>query len=333
MCVQYHPDKNLDNKEEAERKFKQLTEAYEVLGDKKKRQEYDLYGEAGPNGMPGGAGQPGSQGGGFQGGNPADFQEFFNFGGPNGGGFTFKTSSFGGGGPASGFQGFNGGDANGFGDIFSNLFGGMGNMGGFPQQQSKSSAGFNNNNFGFDGGASNSRRKKSKSSQQSSSTSPSEPLAIKIEVTLEDLYKGRLKKMKVADDFVDPKTGRKSKFEKVFPVTVEAGAKAGSVVSFTADDEFPRAVNFELVELPHKQFTRKGSDIVWKCPLSLRQIEKGVMISVPLLDGKTFMIETKEYTIRPKGTTSVPLDGYGLPIPGGDGKKRGKLIVQFSVKA
>lgn len=282
--------------------------------------------------MPGGTGQPGSPGSGFQGGNPADFQEFFNFGGPNGGGFTFKTSSFGSG-SASGFQGFSGGDPNGFGDIFSNLFGGMGNMGnmgGFQQQQSKSSGG--SNNFGFDGGAPNTRKKRPKASQQSAGTTPSEPLSIKIEVTLEDLYKGRLKKMKVADDFVDPKTGRKAKFEKVFPVAVEAGAKAGSVVSFTADDEFPRAVNFELVELPHKQFTRKGSDIIWKCPLSLRQIEKGVMISVPLLDGKTFMIETKDYTIRPKGTTSVPLDGYGLPVPGSDGKKRGKLIVQFSVK-
>ncbi|KAK9764587.1 hypothetical protein K7432_007768 [Basidiobolus ranarum] len=45
--LQWHPDRNLERKEEAERRFKLLAEAYEVLGDAKKRAIYDRYGEQG----------------------------------------------------------------------------------------------------------------------------------------------------------------------------------------------------------------------------------------------------------------------------------------------
>ncbi len=54
LAVQYHPDKNPGNKE-AEERFKEATEAYEILSDPKKRETYDQFGFAGLEGM-GGAG-------------------------------------------------------------------------------------------------------------------------------------------------------------------------------------------------------------------------------------------------------------------------------------
>jgi len=54
-ALQFHPDKNPGNKE-AEAKFKEISEAYEVLSDEKKRQMYDRYGKEGVGAAAGGFG-------------------------------------------------------------------------------------------------------------------------------------------------------------------------------------------------------------------------------------------------------------------------------------
>lgn len=82
LAQQYHPDTGKGD----EKKFKEVTEAYEVLGDKQKRAQYDQFGSAGPN---------------FGGGN--------GFGGFGGFDFSNINVDFGGGG---------------FGDIFDTFFGG-----------------------------------------------------------------------------------------------------------------------------------------------------------------------------------------------------------------
>jgi molecular chaperone DnaJ len=55
-ALQYHPDKNPDNKE-AEEKFKEAAEAYEVLSNPEKKQRYDQFGHAGMSGSSGFSGQ------------------------------------------------------------------------------------------------------------------------------------------------------------------------------------------------------------------------------------------------------------------------------------
>lgn len=60
LALKYHPDRNPDNKE-AEEKFKEAAEAYEVLSHAEKKKAYDRFGHAA------GAAGPGGQGGGFEG--------------------------------------------------------------------------------------------------------------------------------------------------------------------------------------------------------------------------------------------------------------------------
>jgi molecular chaperone DnaJ len=63
MAMKYHPDRNKDNPEQAEVKFKQIKEAYEVLSDPKKRSAYDQFGHAGVDpSMRGGGGFSGAEG-------------------------------------------------------------------------------------------------------------------------------------------------------------------------------------------------------------------------------------------------------------------------------
>lgn len=91
LAVKYHPDKNPGDKE-AEEKFKEISEAHEVLSDKQKRARYDQFGHAGVGGNGSMGGNP-FQGGGFQ-----NFN--FDFGGGGGGLDDILGSIFGfGGGP------------------------------------------------------------------------------------------------------------------------------------------------------------------------------------------------------------------------------------------
>jgi molecular chaperone DnaJ len=53
LAIQYHPDKNPDNAE-AEAKFKEAAEAYEVLSNNEKKQRYDQFGHAGMGNSGGG---------------------------------------------------------------------------------------------------------------------------------------------------------------------------------------------------------------------------------------------------------------------------------------
>ena len=86
LASKYHPDKKTGD----ETKFKEISEAYSVLGDDKKRSEYDMYGRSYAGGAQGNHGWGGFQGGFAHGFNGAEFDLndiFENFGDMFGGGF------------------------------------------------------------------------------------------------------------------------------------------------------------------------------------------------------------------------------------------------------
>ena len=125
LAIRWHPDKNPDNKEEAEEKFKEISEAYSVLSDPQKKREYDTGGMS------------------FEGFDFDDFDPFAMFESFFGGGFGNnkkkgkKNDPFG---FNFGFGGFDDDDD----DFFGGGFGNFGKMGNFREE-------FSNDEF-FGGG-------------------------------------------------------------------------------------------------------------------------------------------------------------------------------------
>src|SRR5689334_9371100 len=84
QALEWHPDRHKDNKEAAEKRFKEINEAYQVLSNPQKKSSYDQFGSAGPQGFPGGG-----QGNPFAGGSP--FTYTYSTGGQN----PFGNADFG----------------------------------------------------------------------------------------------------------------------------------------------------------------------------------------------------------------------------------------------
>ncbi|MDD2237744.1 MAG: DnaJ domain-containing protein, partial [Kiritimatiellae bacterium] len=99
MAVKYHPDKNPGD-QKAEEQFKEISEAYEILSDARKKQQYDQFGHAAFS-RSGGMG-----GGGFSSAHGIDLEEALRtFMGAFGGGGSIFEDFFGGGGGRSGPRG------------------------------------------------------------------------------------------------------------------------------------------------------------------------------------------------------------------------------------
>lgn len=301
LAKKYHPDKNPDKKEESEKKFHKITEAYEVLSDEQKRKEYDMYGDSGVGG----------QQSGFGGGHPSgSFHTGQGFPGfPEG---MFGDSSFGSrGSPGMQFE-FNSNMDGGIDSMFEDLMGQFFGGGGSGRERRSSR---NSNPFGSSFG---SQQRRHQSSQQSQ-----EELKLNAECTLEDLYHGRIKHMNVKDKIQSQ--FQRSAIEKTFALEIKAGYKEGTKIKFPPSNDFPKPVTFTVKEKAHKDFVREGNNLIWRKTLTKRQAEKGVLINIRLLSGKFLSIDTKEYNITRSKT--IPMKGLGMPHKNGFGD----LILKFDV--
>mmetsp|Transcript_20710 Transcript_20710/g.37098 ORF Transcript_20710/g.37098 Transcript_20710/m.37098 type:complete len:345 (-) Transcript_20710:1468-2502(-) len=296
LAVKYHPDKNPENKEEAEAKFKEVSEAYEVLSDPENRKVYDKFGE---DGLKKGGGGPGSSN--FQFKRAEDiFASFF------------------------GSSGFDDGDMK-FGGMGGFPFGGMGGMrGGFAGMHGMPEMDFNNmggmpSMGGMGGGMNNGRRP---------STAPKKAPNIEyaLRLTLEEMYNGVTKKMKITR-----KVRGKSQ-EEVVEIIVRAGWKKGTKIKFAekGDEEdgiIPADIVFIVEEKPHAVFTREDNDLVMHRTLPLVDALCGTTISVQHVSGQTLEIPVRDI-VQPQKIQVI--SGKGMPISKTPGSF-GNLIVKYNV--
>ncbi|KAH8386098.1 dnaJ protein homolog 1 [Drosophila serrata] len=306
LALKYHPDKN--KSPQAEERFKEIAEAYEVLSDKKKRDIFDKYGEDGlKGGTPGpdGSSQPGAYTYQFHGDPRATFAQFFGSSDPFG---VF----FGGGDNMFGVQ-----SSGGNSDVFmspEDMFGG-GAFAGNPMAGAFRSQSFN-------------AQAPSRKRQQTQDP----PIEHDLYVTLEEVDKGCTKKMKISR--MASGNAGPYKEEKVLSITVKPGWKAGTKITFPKEgdatpNKIPADIIFIIRDKPHSQFKREGSDLRYTAQVSLKQALCGAPITVPTLQGDRIPVNPSGEILKP--TTTRRISGRGLPFPK-EPSRRGDLLVAFDIK-
>ncbi|XP_023677714.1 dnaJ homolog subfamily B member 1-like isoform X1 [Paramormyrops kingsleyae] len=276
----------------AEEKFKEIAEAYDVLSDKKKRDIYDLHGEEGLKGSPRG-GDSGA----------SDFTYTFHgdphamfaefFGGHNSFGHFFGKSGM------DGDMDIN--------DPFAGF--GMGSMPGFQQA------------FRVRPGCTPGTRKKKDA-----------PLVHNLQVSLEEVFSGCTKKMKISHRRLNA-DGRTTRCEdKILTVEIRRGWKGGTRITFPQEGDetpsnIPADVVFVVKDKPHPVFCREGSDIIYLTRIPLRDALCGCTVTVPTLDGRTITVTIRDVV---KPGTKKRITGEGLPLSKCP-EKRGDLVLQFEV--
>lgn len=219
-ALKWHPDKNKDNPEAAE-KFKECAQAYEILSDPEKRKTYDQYGlefllRGAPPPPEGGAagGNP------FAGGMPGGFNGYNFEGMPGGGGGTRSFHFSTGGGGAQ----FNFGDPD---DVFSR----------FMRSAASGGRGFDPEDdiMGDFGGAPRARRTRSgfADSRHRETTPEVTTVERPLPLTLEELFNGVRKKMKIKRKTYD-ETGKRVQTDQILEVPIKPGLKKGSKIKFDA---------------------------------------------------------------------------------------------------
>ncbi|CAH8326880.1 unnamed protein product [Eruca vesicaria subsp. sativa] len=278
LAMKYHPDKNPTSKKEAEAKFKQISEAYDVLSDPHRRQIYDQHVEEGlKSSDPPSAAETAAAAAAKQRSNSSrrDFE------------FRYYPR-----------------DAE---DIFAEFFG-------------DTSLGERTR-----GGGNQASKKKPVAASRKAPD-----IERTLACTLEELYKGGKKKMRISrlvpDEFGKPKT-----VQEILKIDIKPGWKKGTKITFPEKGNqepgvTPADLTFVVDEKPHLVYTRDGNDLIFEKKVSLIDALTGVTVSLTTLDGRNLTIPVLDI-VKPGHEIVIPNEGMPTKEP----LKRGDLRVKFEI--
>ncbi|XP_061991587.1 uncharacterized protein LOC133709754 [Rosa rugosa] len=263
LAMKWHPDKNPVDHKEAEAKFKQVCEAYDVLSDPQKRQIYDVYGEEGLN----------------------DEVEFDVAPPPP------RRSE-----PD---------------DIFNEFF----------EDRNSWQRAFKKTCNGGGSGR----------SQKSGGGKMVAAVESKLACSLEDLYKGARRKMRISRTVPD-NFGKSKTIEETLKIDIKPGWKKGTKITFPEKgNQEPGSSAADLIfvvdEKPHDVFKRDGNDLVVDHKLTLLEALTGTFVNLTTLDGRVLPIPVRNI-INPGYEEVIPNEG--MPISK-DPTKKGNLRIKFDV--
>jgi DnaJ-class molecular chaperone len=317
LVRRWHPDKNLTNKDDAEKKFKEISHAFKILGDVDKKQLYDekgvIDGEEEEN-------------------DEEVEEEWFNKFGKK---FSnFNPNAF------TGINGFSGMDA-----LFENLFN---KKSGVINNSPGDLPGFNfNNSFFYPNGDYEEQNKKenkftkektnvhNEESDNDSYSDEDDDFDLDVEgdanCTFEELYMGCKKKVKVNRTIeVD---GVKKKSSKTLNVVIEPGERSGHVITFDKlghqKDERVGNINVTVNQIKHLKYSREKDDLHYELEISPFDAMFGFTKTIQFLDGTDLEI-TLDYLQNSKYKHII--EGKGMKARNQTAtKKYGNLIVNFLI--
>ncbi|KAH7306523.1 hypothetical protein KP509_22G016700 [Ceratopteris richardii] len=158
------------------------------------------------------------------------------------------------------------------------------------------------------------------------------PVESKLQCTLEELYCGSTRKMKISRNVMDA-SGKSMPVDEILTINVKPGWKKGTKITFAEKGNeqlnmAPADLVFVVDEKPHDVYKRDGNDLVVTHKISLAEALIGTTISLTTLDGRSLTIPVNE-VISPGYEKVVAREG--MPIPKEPGKK-GNLRIKFDIK-
>jgi curved DNA-binding protein len=277
LARKYHPDVNPNNKA-AEAKFKEVSEAYEVLSDVDKRTKYDQFGQYWQQASRAGSGVPnGAAAGGFDFSAYGSFDDFINellgrmgggFGGPGARAQSYSHQR-----PGSSGFGSSGFGSSGFG-----------------------SSGFDSGGFGFDSRAAN--RAGNHTGRTAASNFDQEA---NLKLTLSEAFQGTQKRFTIGPESIT--------------VQIPAGVKPGSKIrikgkgALNSQTQQRGDVYLTVELLPHSFFQLESDNLICEVPITPDEAVLGAKISVPTPDGSVMV----NIPAGIKSGQSLRLRGKGWP--------------------
>jgi len=269
LALKYHPQRNVEN--EAEVKFKQVAEAYDILSNRQRRALYDQFGEEGlKNGV------------------PTTKEGVFTKG------YVFHGE------PERVFKEFFGGD-NPFLELYEVS----------PHEI----------DMGFGGLQGRGRKKQDATIERD------------LYLTLEEVFKGCTKKMKISRRVMNEDGHTSSIRDKILTICVKPGWRAGTRITFPQEgDQGPNSIPADIVfvvkDKPHSIFVRDKDNIIYTAKIPLLDALTGRIVDVPTLDDRLISIPINDI-VCPGYHKVVP--GEGMPVSK-DPNVRGDLVIAFEIE-
>jgi DnaJ-class molecular chaperone len=291
LARKHHPDVNPGDKA-AEARFKEINEAYEVLGDPEKRKKYDelganwrMYEQAGQGAGPAGQGFPG--GGSWN----------VNFGGGAPGGSGFRTMT-----EEEMREMFGDGDP--FSDFFHTFFGGsLGGPGGPGRPDS----------------APRTRGARARAARMG------RDIEHELELGLEDAYHGAMRRLSIKHD------GEARTVDVRIPAGVGEGSRVRVAGEGERGSGGAQAgdLYLRIHTTPHPKFERKGKDLYTHVTIPLTTAVLGGEAEVTTLGGKPLRLKIPPTT---QNGQVFRLKGHGMPPLGKKGEEPGDLYATVDVE-